>query len=96
MSAKVALVDGSSSTWSRSRPPPWPAGPAIDDAKGRLYEPLLAFRERYSGLIARDFPPHWRRATGYSLDEFLKPDDEFNPARLLVSSEGHPGARCWR
>jgi Fe-S oxidoreductase len=49
---------------------------------------LLAFRERYGGLIARDFPPHWRRATGYSLDQFLKPDTEFNPARLLVSSEG--------
>ena len=33
-------------------------------------------------------PPHWRRATGYSLNEFLKPDGEFNPARLLASSEG--------
>jgi FAD/FMN-containing dehydrogenase/Fe-S oxidoreductase len=61
---------------------------SIDDAKGRLYSQLLAFRERYGGLIARDFPPHWRRATGYSLDQLLKPDAEFNPARLLVSSEG--------
>src|SRR5690606_34532205 len=26
--------------------------------------------------------------TGYSLDQFLKPDDEFNPARMIVSSEG--------
>src|SRR5215212_6322834 len=61
---------------------------SIDDAKGRLYSQLLAFRERYGGLIAHDFPPHWRRATGYSLDQLLKPDAEFNPARLLVSSEG--------
>ena len=59
-----------------------------DDAKGRLFAQILAFRQRYGGLIARDFPPHWRRATGFSLDEFLKPDDAFNPARLLVSSEG--------
>ncbi len=61
---------------------------SVDDVKGRLYGQLLAFRERYGGLIARDFPPHWRRATGYSLDQLLKPDVEFNPARLLVSSEG--------
>ncbi|MDQ4099230.1 MAG: FAD-binding protein, partial [Chloroflexota bacterium] len=62
-----------------------------DDPAGRLLSKLLAFRERHHDLIARDFPPHWRRATGYSLDEFLKPDGEFNPARLLVSSEGTLG-----
>jgi hypothetical protein len=56
--------------------------------RGRLLRQLLAFRERHRNLIARDFPPHWRRATGYSLDEFLKPDDVFNPAKLIVSSEG--------
>lgn len=60
----------------------------IDDSRGRLFGELLTFRERNAGLIARDFPPHWRRATGYSLNELLKPDAEFNPARLLVSSEG--------
>ena len=49
---------------------------------------ILAFREANRDLIARDFPPHWRRSTGYSLNELLKPDGEFNPARLLVSSEG--------
>ena len=59
-----------------------------DDAEGRLLRELLAFGERNRDLIARDFPPHWRRATGYSLDQFLKPDDAFNPARLIVSSEG--------
>ena len=57
-----------------------------NDARGRLLKQLLGFQERHSALIARDFPPHWRRSTGYSLNEFIKPD--FNPARLLVSSEG--------
>jgi FAD/FMN-containing dehydrogenase/Fe-S oxidoreductase len=61
---------------------------AADDPRGRLLTKLLAYRDRYQDLIARDFPPHWRRSTGYSLNEFLKPDDEFSPARLLVSSEG--------
>jgi FAD/FMN-containing dehydrogenase/Fe-S oxidoreductase len=59
-----------------------------DDVHGSLLRRILAFREQHQELIARDFPPHWRRATGYSLGEFLKPDDEFNPARLLASSEG--------
>jgi FAD/FMN-containing dehydrogenase len=61
---------------------------AVDDSRGRLLRSLLGFRERHRDLIARDFPPHWRRATGYSLDQFLKPDGEFNPARLIVASEG--------
>ena len=59
-----------------------------DDARGRLLNSLMEFRERNRELIARDFPPHWRRATGYSLNEFIKPDNEFNPAKLIVSSEG--------
>ncbi|MGI8403369.1 MAG: FAD-binding and (Fe-S)-binding domain-containing protein [Thermomicrobiales bacterium] len=62
-----------------------------DDPTGRLLKKLLAFREDHHDVIARDFPPHWRRATGYSLNEFLKPDDVFNPARLLASSEGTLG-----
>lgn len=59
-----------------------------NDATGRLLKKLLAFREEHRELIARDFPPHWRRATGYSLNQFLTDDDDFNPARLLASSEG--------
>jgi FAD/FMN-containing dehydrogenase/Fe-S oxidoreductase len=59
---------------------------AHTDARGRLLRNLLDFQERHSVTIARDFPPHWRRSTGYSLNELIKPD--FNPAKLVVSSEG--------
>lgn len=62
-----------------------------NDAAGRLLKKLLAFREEHRELIARDFPPHWRRATGYSLNQFLTDDDDFNPARLLAASEGTLG-----
>ncbi|CAN5756524.1 FAD-binding and (Fe-S)-binding domain-containing protein [soil metagenome] len=58
------------------------------DTRGKLLTQLLAFRETRAPVIERDFPPHWRRSTGYSLNEFLKSDGDFNPARLLVSSEG--------
>jgi FAD/FMN-containing dehydrogenase/Fe-S oxidoreductase len=61
---------------------------STDDTPGRLMRRLLQFRTDHHDLIARDFPPHWRRATGYSLDQFLAPDDQFNPARLLASGEG--------
>ncbi|MGE3798275.1 MAG: FAD-binding and (Fe-S)-binding domain-containing protein, partial [Thermomicrobiales bacterium] len=61
---------------------------AASDPRGRLLSKLLEFGAKHQKLIKKDFPPHWRRSTGYSLDEFLKPAGEFNPARLLVSSEG--------
>jgi FAD/FMN-containing dehydrogenase/Fe-S oxidoreductase len=61
---------------------------AAGDPRGRLLTQLLDFKQKHAKLIKRDFPPHWRRSTGYSLDEFLKPPGEFNPAKLLVSSEG--------
>lgn len=61
------------------------------DATGRLLKELLAYREQHAELIERDFPPHWRRATGYSLNQFLTGDDDFNPARLLAASEGTLG-----
>jgi FAD/FMN-containing dehydrogenase/Fe-S oxidoreductase len=84
----AALIDGSVVELEPMAPAAMAGRAIADDAKGRLFGQLLAFRERYAGLITRDFPPHWRRATGYALDQLLKPDTTFNPARLLVSSEG--------
>lgn len=88
MRAKAALVDGTVLDLGPMSPDAMAGLASIPDGRGRLFTDLLAFRERYSGLIARDFPRHWRRATGYSLDQLIRPNDEFNPARLLVSSEG--------
>lgn len=63
-----------------------------NDSTGRLLKQLLDFREENLELIREKFPPHWRRATGYSLNEFAVDDDAFNPARLLASSEGTLGS----
>ena len=87
-SLKAATIDGALLDLGPVSPQAMAGHAGLNDARGRLFAQLLAFRQRYGGLIARDFPPHWRRATGYSLDELLKPDDAFNPGRLLVSSEG--------
>ncbi len=55
--------------------------------EGTLYRDLLGLRERYGEVIERDFPKHWRRASGYNLPELLR-QDEFNGGRLITSSEG--------
>ncbi|MBA2247506.1 MAG: FAD-binding oxidoreductase, partial [Chloroflexia bacterium] len=103
LSTRVQLAEGGTvelSSGSSSGSASAPGGASMedlvrraraDDPTGRLLTKLLAFRETHRDLIERDFPPHWRRATGYSLNEFLKPDDAFNPARLMASSEGTLG-----
>ena len=88
VAARIALVDGGTVDLGLHPIETLVAHAAVDDPRGRLLKKLLAFREARRELIAHDFPPHWRRATGYSLDEFIKPDDAFNPAKLIVSSEG--------
>jgi FAD/FMN-containing dehydrogenase len=91
-SARMQLADGSTVELGPGKMVDLVKRAQTDDATGRLLKKLLAFREEHHDLIARDFPPHWRRATGYSLNEFLKADDVFNPARLLASSEGTLGS----
>jgi FAD/FMN-containing dehydrogenase/Fe-S oxidoreductase len=86
--AKVMLYDGSIVDLGPMTPAQLAERGNHPDATGRLFRDLAAFREKHGDLIRRDFPPHWRRATGYSLDQFVKPDDVFNPARLVVASEG--------
>ena len=54
-----------------------------------LYQKLNQLREKYSDKIKSDFPRHWRRASGYSLNYFL--EEPFNPAKLLAGAEGTLG-----
>ncbi len=86
VSARVALAGGGTFELGPGTTDELTALANHNDARGRLLKNLLAFQEKHSDLIARDFPPHWRRSTGYSMLEFVKP--EFNPARLFCSSEG--------
>ena len=58
-------------------------------SSGTLFRDLSMLREKYREAIKRDFPKHWRRASGYSLNYFL--ESPFNPAKLLAASEGTLG-----
>jgi len=83
VSSNVVLADGSSLELSRENYTRHKRGSGIAE---NLFEKLAALVKRNKNLVERDFPKHWRRASGYSLNYFL--EEEFNPAKLLASSEG--------
>lgn len=91
VSAKVQLANGETVDLGPGTMEEHRQRASQNDPTGRLLKELLAFREEHAELIERDFPPHWRRATGYSLNQFITDDDEFNPARLMAASEGTLG-----
>ena len=51
-----------------------------------LYKKLNQFINKHRDTIEREFPRHWRRASGYSLNYMT--EEIFNPAKLLAGSEG--------
>ena len=55
----------------------------------QIFQALNQFKENYSQKIKSDFPKHWRRASGYSLNYLI--EEDFNPAKLLAGSEGTLG-----
>ncbi|MBX6342588.1 MAG: FAD-binding oxidoreductase, partial [Thermomicrobiaceae bacterium] len=87
LAAHAFLSDGSELTFHALSPEELAAKTRLDSREGQLYRDLLGLRDRYREAIERDFPRHWRRATGYGLKELLR-EDGFNVARLLASSEG--------
>ncbi|MEX2426334.1 MAG: FAD-binding oxidoreductase [Thermomicrobiaceae bacterium] len=87
VSAQTILSDGTPMSFGELTLDEWRYKASLDTREGRLYKDLLGLRERYGEAIKRDFPRHWRRATGYNLPELIR-EDGFNVARLLTSSEG--------
>ena len=83
VSSNVVLADGSAFELSRGNYENHRKGDGIGE---NLFEKLAELRKRSENTVKSDFPKHWRRASGYSLNYFL--DEEFNPAKLLASSEG--------
>ena len=83
ISSNVVLADGSSLELSAENYER--RGGSSGIAEG-LFEKLAALIKESGEIVRTGFPRHWRRASGYSLDCFL--DEEFNPAKLLASSEG--------
>ena len=83
ISSEVILADGSSIRLSVEDYEKRASGSGI---AAELFCKLAELIEQNTELVKADFPKHWRRASGYSLDCFV--DEKFNPAKLLASSEG--------
>ncbi len=83
ISSNVVLADGSSLELSGENYERRGEGTGIAE---NLFEKLATLIKKSGELVRNDFPKHWRRASGYSLNYFL--DEQFNPAKLLASSEG--------
>lgn len=86
LAAHTILSDGTELIFQALRPDELAARAQLPTREGQLYRDLLALRDRYAEAIEREYPRHWRRASGYGLKELLRED--FNVARLLASSEG--------
>jgi FAD/FMN-containing dehydrogenase/Fe-S oxidoreductase len=60
------------------------------DQEGDLYREMVRIRETYRHEIQSKFPNIPRRASGYNLDELIKPGP-FNACKLITGSEGTLG-----
>ena len=52
-----------------------------------IHRDLRGIVERRRDAL-RDYPRHWRQAGGYRLDRIVSDDGVFNPAKVVVGSEG--------
>ncbi len=87
VAASTILSDGTEIGFHQLSADEFTSRASANTREGMLYRDLQDLRERYGDVIRRDFPKHWRRASGYSLPELLKTDG-FNGAKLITSSEG--------
>jgi FAD/FMN-containing dehydrogenase/Fe-S oxidoreductase len=87
LTAQTILSDGTPILFGELTLDEWRFKAEQPTREGQLYRDLLDLRERYGEAIKRDYPRHWRRATGYSLRELIR-EDGINVAKLLASSEG--------
>jgi FAD/FMN-containing dehydrogenase/Fe-S oxidoreductase len=64
---------------------------AQDTLEGACYRVVRSLASQHREEIARRYPKVLRRVGGYNLDAFVREDEPFNLARLLVGSEGTLG-----
>lgn len=63
---------------------------ALDSTEGIIYREVVRIRDEYAADIKANFPIMPRRASGYNLDELLKPGP-LHLSRLIAGSEGTLG-----
>jgi len=92
----TVLADGSRAVFGEVTPDEFAAKCRVPGLEGQIYREVARIREIYADEIQSRYPAHWRRVSGYNLNELVpaigrrggtngKP---FNMARLIVGSEG--------
>ncbi|MGH7353568.1 MAG: FAD-binding and (Fe-S)-binding domain-containing protein [Candidatus Rokuibacteriota bacterium] len=88
------LADGTKVVFGDVTPHAFAAKCRAPGLEGQIYREVAAIREAYADEIRTRYPKHWRRVSGYNLDELisLEPrgggDHPLSMARLVVGSEG--------
>jgi FAD/FMN-containing dehydrogenase/Fe-S oxidoreductase len=92
----TVLADGSRAVFGEITPDEFAAKCRARGLEGQIYREVARIREAYADEIQSRYPAHWRRVSGYNLNELVpaigrrgatngKP---LNMARLIVGSEG--------
>jgi len=92
----TVLADGSRAVFGEVTPDEFAAKCRVPGLEGQIYREVARIRETYADEIQSRYPAHWRRVSGYNLNELVpaigrrhatngKP---LNMARLIVGSEG--------
>jgi FAD/FMN-containing dehydrogenase/Fe-S oxidoreductase len=92
----TVLADGSRAVFGEVTPDEFAAKCRAPGLEGQIYREVARIRDTYAEEIQAKYPAHWRRVSGYNLNELVpaigrrhatngKP---LNMARLIVGSEG--------
>jgi FAD/FMN-containing dehydrogenase/Fe-S oxidoreductase len=92
----TVLADGSRAVFGEVTPDEFAAKCRVPGLEGQIYREVARIRDTYADEIVAKYPAHWRRVSGYNLNELVpaigrrhatngKP---LNMARLIVGSEG--------
>jgi FAD/FMN-containing dehydrogenase/Fe-S oxidoreductase len=88
---EVVLADGSVVHLRALSPEELEKVAARDTLEGECYRTVRRLAADCAGEVERRFPKVLRRVGGYNLDEFVRPGEAFNLAKLMVGSEGTLG-----
>ncbi|PYM93722.1 MAG: oxidoreductase [Candidatus Rokuibacteriota bacterium] len=81
------LSDGTRVVFGEVTPEAFAAKCGAPGLEGQIYREVARIRETYADEIRSHYPKHWRRVSGYNLNELVK-ERPLNMARLVVGSEG--------
>jgi FAD/FMN-containing dehydrogenase/Fe-S oxidoreductase len=92
----TVLADGSRAVFGEVTPDEFAAKCRAQGLEGQIYREVARIREAYADEIQSRYPAHWRRVSGYNLNELVPAigrrgatnGTPFNMARLIVGSEG--------